>query len=453
MAEAAAEVTHRRVLRIAVPVVLSNVTIPLLGIVDTGVVGQMGQAAPIAAVGLGAVIITSLYWFFGFLRMGTTGLAGQALGAGDGREADAVLIRALMIGVGAGVLLMLLQAPLLWLGLALAPASAEVEEMATAYLRIRIYGAPAAIAIYGVTGWLIAQERTTAVLVLQLWMNGLNIALDLWFVLGLGWGVEGVALATFLAEWSGLALALMFCGGVLKRGVWRSRAALFDPEKLARLLAVSTDITIRSVLLMAAFTSFLFLGARFGDVTLASNQVLLQFIYLASYGLDGFAYAVEALVAQTLGARRRAALRRSVVICAQWCAVIAVGVTGAYAVFGGAIIDLMTTAPDVREVARVYLPWVVVMPVLSAGSFLMDGVFIGATRTRDMRNMMILSFAAYAGCAAVLVPLLENHGLWAAVAVFFVVRFVTLLARYPRVEADAMPPAEVLLAKGSGGSR
>ncbi|MEC7257506.1 MAG: MATE family efflux transporter, partial [Pseudomonadota bacterium] len=201
-------ITHARVLKIAVPIVLSNATVPILGAVDTGVIGQMGAAAPIGAVGIGTIILSSLYWVFGFLRMGTTGLAGQALGAGRHAEVTAILTRAVLIGAAGGALLILLQLPLFAGAFAVSPASDEVETLARQYMGVRVWSAPAAIAIYGVTGWLIAQERTRAVLVLQLWMNGLNIALDLWFVLGLGWGVRGVALATFLAEWSGLALAL-----------------------------------------------------------------------------------------------------------------------------------------------------------------------------------------------------------------------------------------------------
>ncbi|MCH2078165.1 MAG: MATE family efflux transporter [Rhodobacteraceae bacterium] len=431
-----AEITHRRVLAIAVPVVLSNVTVPLLGVVDTGVVGQMGEAAPIGAVGLGAVILSTLYWFFGFLRMGTTGLAGQALGAGDQAEVEAIFVRALIIAFVAGGVLILFQSPLIAFGLLMAPSTAEVEGMARAYLQVRIFSAPAAIAVYGITGWLIAQERTRAVLVLQLWMNGLNIVLNLWFVLGLEMGVPGVAWATFIAEWAGLALGLWFCRAVFAGRVWRDRARLRQPEPLARLFSVSRDITIRSVFLMAAFTSFLFLGARFGEETLAANQVLIQFLYVASYGLDGFAFAVEALVARTLGAGDRPALRRAVVICGQWTFGTALCLTAAYAMAGGAIIDTMTTAPDVREEARHYLPWLVVMPVIAAGSFLMDGVFIGATRTRDMAVMMAWSFAAYLTAIALFWPL-GNTGLWAAVVCLFVARFFTLLSRYSALERSA----------------
>ncbi|MEL7300421.1 MAG: MATE family efflux transporter [Pseudomonadota bacterium] len=439
MAETAAPeaVTHGRVLRIAVPVVLSNVTVPLLGIVDTAVVGQIGEAAPIGAVGLGAAILTTLYWFFGFLRMGTTGLAGQALGQGDAGEVDAILSRALLIALGAGLLLILLQAPLFALALRVAPATPAVEAMVASYLAIRIVTAPAAIAVFGINGWLIAAERTRAVLALQLVMNGLNIALSAWFVLGLGWGVPGVAAATAIAEVAGAALGLWFCRAVFARPHWRERARLLAPVRLARLLAVSTDITIRSVFLMAAFTSFIFLSARFGEVTLAANQVLIQFLFVASYGLDGFAFAVEALVARMLGAGRARALRRAVVLCGIWtfgtAAVLALG----YAAFGGAMIDTMTTAPDVRAAARDFLPWLVAMPLIAAGSFLLDGVFIGATRTREMRNMMALSFAAYLVAVLALLEPLGNHGLWAAIVVLFVARALTLMLVYGRVEASA----------------
>lgn len=273
---ARAPITHRRVLHIAVPIVLSNATVPILGAVDTGVVGQMGEAAPIGAVGIGAIILTAIYWIFGFLRMGTSGLVAQALGAEDRDEVSALLTRALMIGFGAGLALIALQSALFWGAFQLSPASAEVETLAREYMAIRIWSAPAAIAIYGLTGWLIAAERTRGVLVLQLWMNGLNIGLDLWFVLGLGWGVPGVAFATFLAEWTALGLGLWLCRDAFGRPAWRDRALVFARARLLRMASVNSDILIRSVLLQAAFVSFLFLGADLGDVTLAANQVLLD---------------------------------------------------------------------------------------------------------------------------------------------------------------------------------
>ena len=222
MTEAAAReaITHRRVLNIAVPIVISNATVPILGAVDTGVVGQMGLAAPIGAVGLGAIILSAFYWFFGFLRMGTVGLTAQAAGDGDSGEVAALLTRGLLIGLGAGVAVIVLQGALFWAAFAVSPASQEVETLARQYMTIRSWSAPAAISIYAITGWLIAQERTRAVLGIQLWMNGLNIVLDLWFVLGLDWGVEGYAKATFIAEWSGAAIGLWFCRAAKQVPAW-----------------------------------------------------------------------------------------------------------------------------------------------------------------------------------------------------------------------------------------
>lgn len=436
MAEATPRpVTHGRILKIAGPIVLSNATVPILGIVDTGVVGQMGEAVPIGAVGIGAVILSAVYWIFGFLRMGTVGLTAQAIGAGDQAEADALLTRALMIGGAAGLLLILLQIPLFTGAFLVAPASAEVEALARDYMAIRIWSAPAAIAIYGITGWLIARERTAQVLVLQVWMNGVNILLDLWFVLGLGWGVEGVAIATFIAEWTALGLGLWLCRGPFRRPDWRDWSRVFEARQLRRMATVNIDILIRSVLLQAIFVSFLFLGSDLGDVPLAANQVLLQFLHVTAYAMDGFAFAAEALIGRAAGARAVGALRRSALMASLWGAATVVVLALAFAVFGPALIDLMTTAPEVRAEARIYLIYMILAPLLGCASWMLDGIFIGATRTRDMRNMMLVSALIYGVAAALLVPAFGNHGLWIALLISFVARGVTLAARYPRLEA------------------
>ncbi|MGX9854731.1 MATE family efflux transporter [Limimaricola variabilis] len=441
MAEVAAPpdrpLNHRRVLKIALPIVLSNATVPILGAVDTGVVGQMGAAAPIGAVGIGAVVLSAIYWIFGFLRMGTTGLAAQALGRGEGAEVAALLSRALLIAFAAGAGIILLQAPIFALSFTLAPASAEVETLARDYLAIRVWSAPAAIAIYGLTGWLIAQERTSAVLVLQLWMNGVNIALDLWFVLGLGWGVSGVATATFLAEWSGLALGLWLCRDAFRNTAWRDRARVFDAARLRHMAAVNTDILIRSVLLQSIIISFLFWGASFGDVPLAANQVLLQFLNITAFALDGFAFAAEALVGQAMGARAALRLRRAAILPSIQGGVVSLGLAAGFAIFGPAIIDTMTTAPEVRAAARDFLPWMVATPLFGLIPWMLDGIFIGATRSRDMRNMMVLSAAIYFAAAVPLTAAFGNHGLWAAMLVSYVARGATLAARYPALERAA----------------
>lgn len=431
-------VSHRRVLAVALPIVLSNVTVPILGLVDTGVVGQMGAAAPIGAVGIGAVILTAAYWLFGFLRMGTTGLTGQAEGAGDRAEVTAMLMRALLIAGVAGGLFVLLQGPLFGAGFALAPASEAVETLARDYMAIRIWSAPATIALYGVTGWLIALERTRGVLLIQVVMNGVNIALDLLFVLGFGWGVEGVALATFLAEWGGLALGLWLCRDAFRHPAWRDRAALFDPARLRRMLAVNTDILLRSLMLQAIFVSFLFLAADFGDVQLAANQVLVQFLHIIAYALDGFAFAAEALVAQAVGARRVELLRRGALLSGFWGLVFAVALAAVFALAGVWIIEVMTTAPDVRAAAARFLPWVVAAPLFGLFPFILDGVFIGATRTADMRNMMAVSLALYVAAVLTLVPLMGNHGLWAALLLSFLARGATLGLRYSALERAVM---------------
>jgi len=428
------KVTNTRVLKIALPIVLSNVTIPILGAVDTGVVGQMGEAAPIGAVGLGAIILSAIYWIFGFLRMGTTGLAAQALGQGDRAEIAAILTRVLMIAFIAGSVIILLQLPIIWAAFQIAPASAEVESLARSYMSIRIWSASAAIAVFGITGWLIAQERTRAVFILQLWMNGINVLLSIWFVLGLGWGVDGVAFATFLAEWSGLAMGLYLCRAAFRIPDWRNWALIFDRLKLMRMARVNSDILIRSLLLESIFLSFMFLAADFGDVTLAANQVLLQFLYVTAYALDGFAFSAEAIVGQAVGAKAVPTLRRAALVSSAWglgaSAMLALG----FWMFGPDIVMLMAKNIAVQDAALAYLPWLVLAPVLALASFMFDGIFVGATRTADMRNMMLVSAVIYAIAALILVPPFGNHGQWIAMLASFVARGLTLAARYPALE-------------------
>ncbi|KIC29453.1 MATE family efflux transporter [Leisingera sp. ANG-M6] len=436
MTSADTEITHKRVLSIALPIVLSNATVPILGAVDTGVVGQMGEAAPIGAVGIGAVILATIYWIFGFLRMGTTGLAAQARGAGDWGETGALLMRGLLLAFAAGAVFIIAQGAVFWGAFALAPASAEVESLARDYLQIRIWGAPATIALYAVTGWLIAVERTRGVFLLQVWMNGLNIALDLWFVLGLGWGVEGVAIATLIAEWTGLALGLYLCRDAFAGDQWRDWGRVFDPARLKRMMQVNGDIMVRSVLLTGSFTTFLFIGSGIGDVNLAANQILLQFVEITAFALDGFAFSAEALVGGAVGAKARARVRRASVITSQWGVGGAVLLGIAFAVGGPWLIDLMSTSPEVREAGRVFLVWAAVLPVLSVASYMFDGIYIGATWTRDMRWAMLQSVAIYVAALLLLVPAFGNHGLWGALIVLNIARGVTLGLRYPRLEAQ-----------------
>ena len=430
------KLTHKRVLGVAIPIVLANATIPILGAVDTGVVGQMGLAVPIGAVGIGAIIISAIYWLFGFLRMGTTGLTAQAIGSNDHSETSALLVRGILIGLGAGLVLIMTQIPLFSAALGIAPASFEVESLAQEYLKIRVYSAPAAIAIFGITGWLIANERTRAVLVLMLLINSINIVLDFVFVLRLGWGVEGVAYATLIAEWSGLFFGLWLARKGFKNGYWKNWSQIFDRARLTKMAKVNSDILIRSVLLEIAFVSFLFLGSSFDDATLAANQVLIQFLNITAYAMDGFAFAAEALVGKALGAKNRLIFRRSAVMTSQWGFGSVVVMALAFYVFGNTIINVMTTAEDVRAVSYEYLPWMVLAPLVGAAAWMLDGIFIGATRTADMRNMMFISFCIYLIALAFLLPKYDNHGLWASLIIFSIARGVTLGYKYPKLEAS-----------------
>jgi MATE family multidrug resistance protein len=431
------DITHSRVLKVALPIVLANVTVPLLGAVDTAVVGQIGLPAPIGAVGLGAIILSSIYWIFGFLRMGTTGLTSQAYGAGNLAEGTAILLRALIIAAAAGLFFILAQLPLIWGALWLSPGSAEVESLAQAYLSLRIWGAPATISLYAITGWLIATERTPAVLILQIWINGVNIALDLWFVLGLGWGVEGVAIATLIAEWTGLAFGLWLCRSAFGTALAPALAILRDVQALKRMATVNGDIMIRSVLLQFSFTSFLFFGAGLGDVTLAANQVLMQFLTIAAFFLDGFAFAAETLVGKAIGARSVVAARRASLLCTQWGVGAVICLSLVYLTTGPMIIDIMTTAPNVRILARDYLPWLVAAPVVGVWAWMLDGIFIGATLTREMRQAMLLSVAIYAIALAILLPIWGNHGLWASLMMLNIARGISMARKWPEVENRA----------------
>ncbi|MEO0632799.1 MAG: MATE family efflux transporter [Pseudomonadota bacterium] len=438
MTTAPQPITHRRVLKIALPIVLSNATVPLMGAVDVGVVGQLGEAAPIGAVAMGAIILSTVYWIFGFLRMGTVGLVGQAAGAGDSAEVSAWLTRALLVAGGGGLALIALQYFIFLAAFALSPASAEVETLTRDYLAIRIWTAPAAIAVYALTGWLVAMERTGGVFWTQLVMNGLNIALSVVFVLGLGWGVAGVALATAIAEIVGAALGVWLCRDAFANPAWRHWPRIFERAKLIRMALLNTDILLRSAMLMIIFSSFVFLGARFGDVTLAANEVLIQFMYITAYGMDGFAFAAETLIARAYGRHAPDRVRRSALLTSIWGLVVCVVFACFFWLFGPWLIDLMAKDAQVQDVARQYLPWMVAAPLIGCAAWMLDGIFIGAARGRDMRNMMALSFVIYWLSVLTLLPVWGNHGLWAALIISFFARGVTLGLRYPALERAAV---------------
>ena len=427
-------ITHKRILAISIPIILSNVTIPLLGVVDTAVIGQLGKVAPIGAVGIGALIISAIYWIFGFLRMGTTGLTAQAVGKKDNQEIIALLSRTLLIGITAGLVLILINDFIFWGSFKVSPASEEVENLAYSYMKIRIYSAPAAISIFGILGWLIAQERTRMVLLLQLWMNGSNILLDFLFVIGFNWGVEGVALATVFAEVSSFFLGFFICRSAFIGSAWRSFHLVLNKTKISKMAVVNFDILIRSMFLQAAFILFMFLSSDINDEILAINQILLQFLSISAYALDGFAFSAEALIGQAFGAKSVKSLRKVSIFATFWAFLAAIVLTLCFYFGSDFLIVLMTSSEELRENAQVYVYWVIVAPILAAPAFILDGIFIGATRTKDMRNCMIISFGIYCLVVWLLYEPFGNQGLWAALMVMFIVRAVTLFFQYFSIE-------------------
>ena len=426
---------NARVWRLAGPIMVSNISTPLLGAVDTAVMGHLPDPAYIGAVALGAIIFNFLFWGFGFLRMGTTGFTSQAHGAGDRAELRAALVRPLILAVALGAALIALQVPIGALAIQLLDASATVEGLTHDYYAIRIWSAPFALANYVLLGWLLGTQRAFTVLLLQVVLNGINIVLDLVFVIGLGWGIEGVAFASLLAEMAATFLGL----ALVAKPLFRDKAPLewahvAARERLLALFRVNADILVRTLCLISAFAYFAAQGAQMGDLVLAANAVLMQFLSVTAYGLDGFAHAAEVLAGSALGAGSRRAFRQVVKVSTLWALGMALLAGLVFLTAGRPLIGLLSNIPEVRATAAAYLPWMIVSPVISVWSFLLDGIFIGTTRTGEMRNAMIASLAVYLVACWLLVPALGNHGLWLAMMIFMAARAISLGAYYPRIE-------------------
>ena len=424
-------ITHRTVLAIALPVVVSNVSTPLIGVVDTAVMGRLPDPAYIGAVAVGSLIFTFVFWAFGFLRMGTTGLTAQALGANNADEVVSSLGRALLIAAAIGAALILLQWPVRMIAFSLLEGTERVETLARSYYEIRIWAAPATLANYALLGWFIGIGRTDIGLVLQLVLNIANIALDALFVLVLGWDVRGVAAGTVLAEClaASIGIAIAWRHARKLHGHW-NRASLLASERLKRTFVVNRDIMIRSLALIFVFVWFVAQGAAFGDVTLAANAVLMQFIAVSAYFLDGLAFAAESLIGRAVGAASRVNLVAAMKITTMWAVALAIGACLLIALLGPAIIDLLTIDETTRVVARQYLPWAAVAPFLGVWAFQLDGFFIGATRTSQMRSAMLVSLLIFL-CAWWLLTPYRNHGLWAALHVHYLARIGTLYYFFP----------------------
>lgn len=424
------------------PIVLANVATPLLGLIDTAVIGNTGSVEDLGAIALGALLFNLVFWTFGFLRMSTTGFIAQALGAGDEAEVRATLARACLIALALGLLLLVLQRPLghwAWRWFAGSPG---VESVAAEYYAIRIWGAPAELLLYVVMGGLIGLGWNRSLLVLQLLLNGLNAALDITLAGVLGWGAGGIALGTAVAGWTTMLLGLAWLLLGLRR---RHQAAepfwpwsrIRDLRRLRSTLGAHSDIMLRTVLMLLAFAWFTNHGAAFGDAVLGANHVLLQLIGFSAFFLDGYAFVAESLIGRAIGAGRRGdfdrVVRRSTVLAAATAALLALAILSG----GGAAIETLTDLAPVREAAREFLPWCAVYVLLSFGAFQLDGVFIGATRTRDLRNASLQSVLLFVALAWLLECRLGNHGLWLAFTVYVLARALTLLWRYPRLRASA----------------
>ena len=375
---------HRRVWLIAGPIIISNISVPLLGAVDTAVMGHLPDPKYLGGVAVGAMVFTFIYWGFGFLRMGTGGLTAQAFGAQDADEVRACLARAAVIGIPAALILIALQLPIAAVAFSILEASPDVETLAQEYFFVRIWGAPATLMNFALLGWFIGCQNTKAALWHQLSLNGVNIVLDLLFVLGLGWGVAGVAAATALADALAVVIGLFLALPILRRlGGRFVKEKILETAKIKRTIVLNVDIFIRTICLVFAFAYFTAQGAAFGNVVLAANAVLLNFQTFMAHALDGFAHAAEAL------------------------------------------------GDSVRTESREYLLWAVAMPLVAVFPFLFDGIFLGATRGATMRNAMIVSLLIYLACCYFLVPLWGNDGLWAALTIFMGARGLTLGVRYP----------------------
>jgi MATE family multidrug resistance protein len=430
--------SHREVWGLAWPIILSNSSVPLLGAVDTAVVGHLPEAHYLGAVAIGAMIFSFLYWGFGFLRMGTTGFVALAAGEKDADEIRAIMGRAILLSLAISILILILQGPVLWLALSLVDGTGDVEIGARDYFMIRIWGAPAVLVNYALMGFFIRTKNTRAALIIQIFMNSLNIGLDLLFVIGLGWAVSGVAAATVISEMAAVVLALIIMRRQLKAigGKW-VRATLLSAKKLMKLLSVNFDIFVRTILLIFAFAYFTAEAAKQGEVTLAAVAVLMNFMHFMAFGLDGFAFAAEGMVGSAIGSKQSRQLREIVIVSSFWALVVSLTYAFVYFVFGQAIIDILTSLPDVRAYAYEYLPWLVLAPLISIWSYQFDGIFIGALQSKELRNGMIISFIGYMISIHLFNAIWGVHGMWAALMLFMALRAMTLAAVYPRVEKAA----------------
>jgi MATE family multidrug resistance protein len=423
-------VTTSQVFAIAVPAMVANLTTPLIGIVSTTAIGRLGDAAMLGGVAMASVLFDCMFWLFGFLRMSTVAFTAQSLGAGETSELRAILMRGLIVAALVGAALIALQIPLATLLLNAMGGSEGVTRAAKTYFIIRIWSSPLALGNYVVLGWLIGQARAKLALGMQITINLINVAATVVLVLVFDFGIAGAAIAALIAEAAGLLLGLLIARHLSKGQFAASRALLFDRPKLMRMLAVNRDIMIRTASLIAAFLFFTAQGARAGDMTLAANAVLNNFLLFGAFFLDGLANAAEQLCGRAYGARDKAAFAGAVKLVVMWGFGFALAVAACFLLFGPAFIDIMTASVEVRRIARDYLPFVIFAPLLGVFAFAYDGIYIGATWARDMRNLMMASLAIFLGAWFALRSF-GNAGLWGAFLVHYAARGGLQALRYP----------------------
>jgi MATE family multidrug resistance protein len=429
-------ITYRYLIEKAWPIILANAAVPLLGLVDTAVIGNVGTVTDLGAIAFGALIFSFVYWSFGFLRMGTTGSVAQALGAADQTEIRAVLGRALILAVVLGLMLIVMQWGIRLVALALLDGSDAVEEVTAQYFSIRIWGAPATLATFVLMGVLVGLGNSRQLLLVQLFLNGLNISLDIYFAGVLDWGVEGIALGTIIAEWSTVVFAMWLITRELNSRREPSsefwlRSRLLDAAALKKMLAANRDIMIRTLLLVFSFGFFINQSAKFGDVVLAANYILLQLISFAAFFLDGYAFVVESLVGSSVGARRRDSFDIVVKRSSILALVTATALALLLLVFGDLAVAVLTDLEPVQTAAQGSLFLATIYIFFSFAAFQLDGVFIGASFTRQMRNAAFLSIAVFMFAWWILMDRFGVNGLWWAMIIYVAARADALLLFYP----------------------
>ena len=422
---------NKRILQLAVPSIISNITVPLLGLVDVAIVGHIGNAAYIGAIAVGSMLFNVIYWLFGFLRMGTSGMTSQALGRRDLAEVLRLLVRSLSIGVGIGVLFFVLQKWLIGCGLWAMSPEADVVELARRYCYVCIWGAPAVLGLYGFTGWFIGMQNTRIPMMVSLTQNVVNIIASLLLVFVGGMTVEGVALGTVIAQWWGFLMACLFYRICYRRlSKYDYRRHLFAAEPLKQFFSLNKDIFLRTLCLVAVNLFFTAAGSRESTIVLAVNTLLMTLFTIFSYFMDGFAYAAEALSGKYYGARNMGAFREVVRRTMGFGAVVAVGFTLLYIVGGENFLSLLTSDKQVIAASGEYFWWAVLIPLSGMSAFVFDGIFVGITQSKSMLCSTAVSSASFFGLFFGLHPFLGNHALWLAFILYLLLRGIVLLVIY-----------------------